>query len=100
RRLTGYGGWITIDSTGPGCARMLLDDVLFRVIEPNCYQAAVRVAECDRLGVAMQVLSTVPVMFSYWAQAAHAHDLARVLNDHIAEVVHLHPERFIGLGTL
>jgi aminocarboxymuconate-semialdehyde decarboxylase len=48
----------------------------------------------------MQVLSTVPVMFSYWAKAQHAADLAVLLNDHIAGVVRDHPARFAGLGTL
>src|SRR5439155_4487890 len=41
-----------------------------------------------------------PVMFSYWAQPQHGLDLARLLNDHIAEVVRQHPGRFAGLGTL
>jgi aminocarboxymuconate-semialdehyde decarboxylase len=48
----------------------------------------------------MQVLSTVPVMFSYWAKPADALDLSRRLNDHIAEVVRAHPTRFAGLGTI
>ncbi len=48
----------------------------------------------------MQVLSTVPVMFSYWAKPADGLDLSRRLNDHIAEVVRAHPVRFAGLGTI
>src|SRR5260370_7682750 len=39
-------------------------------------------------------------MFSYWARPEHTHDLARMLNDHLAEVVQSNPRRFVALGTL
>jgi aminocarboxymuconate-semialdehyde decarboxylase len=79
---------------------MMIDGRLFREVDERAYDPARRIADCDRHGVAMQVLSTVPVMFSYWAQPRDGHDLARWLNDHIAEVVRQHPRRFAGLGTL
>jgi aminocarboxymuconate-semialdehyde decarboxylase len=100
RRSTGYGGWISLEDGGPGCKRMMIDGKLFREIHGDCWDAACRLEHCDRHGVSVQVLSTVPVMFSYWAQPEHGHDLVRVLNDHIAEVVRAHPDRFVGLGTL
>ncbi len=79
---------------------MMIDGVLFREIESNCWDAKRRVSDCDTAGVDMQVLSTVPVMFSYGAKAADAHDLSQLLNDHFAEVVRAMPDRFAALGTV
>jgi aminocarboxymuconate-semialdehyde decarboxylase len=39
-------------------------------------------------------------MFSYWAKPEHTYDLARLLNDHLAEVVRQFPRHFTGMGTL
>ena len=97
----GYGGFITLDHYQPCCARMVRDDgVSFRDVDENCWSAAKRIDECDASGVNVQVLSTVPVMLSYWAKAADGAEMARFLNDHIAEIVVAFPKRFIGLGTL
>jgi aminocarboxymuconate-semialdehyde decarboxylase len=79
---------------------MMIGDTLFREIEDNCWSPERRLEECDRDGVTVQVLSTVPVMFSYWAEPRHGLELARLLNDHLAGVVARHPRRFVGLGTV
>ncbi len=96
----GYGGWVRMEHHKPCCARMMIDDRFFREVEENCWSPEVRLHECDRDRVDVQVLSTVPVMFGYWAKPDDALDLARMLNDHIASVVARNPARFVGLGSL
>jgi aminocarboxymuconate-semialdehyde decarboxylase len=96
----GYSGFVRLDHYKPCCARMMIGDRVFREITDNVWDPKRRIEECDRAGVSMQVLSTVPVMFSYWAKPADALDLSRRLNDHIAEVVRDHPTRFAGLATI
>lgn len=113
----GYGGFIRLEhqrscgtspralngamSSAPCSAKMLLDDGrFFREIESNCWDPQVRIRECDENLVDLQVLSTVPVMFSYWAKPRDGLEIARFLNDQIKETVERHPSRFVGLGTL
>lgn len=96
----GYGGFIHLDHHKPCCARMMKDDEFFREIQANCWDVETRIADCDATKVSMQVLSTIPVLFSYWAKPEHCLDISRFLNDHIAEIVAKYPKRFLGLGTV
>lgn len=100
RERYGYGGFVRLDRYDSCRARMMIDGRCFREIEENTWSPSVRLADCDRTEVTTQVLSTVPVMFCYWAKPADCHDLSQLLNDHLAGVVREHPGRFIGLGTL
>ena len=96
----GYPGFVRLEHHQPCCARMMIGDRVFREITDNVWEPSRRLEEMDRANVSMQVLSTVPVMFSYWAKPADALDLSRRLNDHIAEVVRANPARFTGLATI
>lgn len=97
----GYGGFIQLDHHKPCCARMIKDDgTFFREVQQNCWDAHTRINECDTHHVHVQVLSTVPVMFSYWAKPVDCLELSKFLNDHIADIVNRYPKRFMGLGTV
>ena len=96
----GYGGFVSLDHHKPCCAKMMMDDKFFREVDDNCWSDEARIKECDEQGVDAQVLSTVPVMFSYWAKDEDTLTVAEFLNDHIADIVKRNPKRFIGLGTV
>ena len=77
---------------------MMCDDgKFFREIGSNCWSAERRIEECDAQNLNVQVLSTVPVMFNYWAKAEDGADTSKFLNDGIAEIVEKYPKRFIGI---
>ena len=96
----GYGEFIHLEHHCPGCAKMIKGDIVFREVEQNCWDTTVRMKEMDMTEVSMQVLSTVPVLINYWAKPQDGLETARFFNDHIAQSCQLHPDRFIGLGTL
>ena len=95
----GYGEFIHLEHRN--CkACMMKGDKLFREVGDNCFDATVRLKEMEETNVTVQVLSTIPVLFNYWAKPADGLETARFLNDHIANTVAKDPKRFIGLGTV
>ena len=96
----GYGEFIHLDHHKPCCARMMKGDKFFREIESNCWEPKDRIIDMSATDVDIQVLSTIPVLFNYWAKPAEGLETSRFFNDHICSCVTNHPDKFIGLGTV
>lgn len=95
----GYGEFIHLEHRACD-ACMMKGDKVFRIVEPNCFRVEDRLRDMDSTGVHVQVLSTIPVLFNYWAKPTDGLETSRFFNDHIAETVTREPQRFIGLGTV
>lgn len=72
----------------------------FREIKENCWNAELRIREYSLFNTQVQVVSTIPVMFSYWAKPLDCLDLSKFLNDHLAGLVQKYPKNYIGLATI
>lgn len=96
----GYGDFIHLVHEREGFANMMKGGVFFREIAKNCWDPEVRIREYELYRTSVQVVCTIPVMFSYWAKPDDCLDLSMFLNDHLAGIADDYPERYIALGTV
>jgi len=96
----GYGKFIHLEPNTDGSANMMQGGQFFRRIIENCWDEQLRIEEYKPFHTQVQVVCTIPVMFSYWAKTADALELSRFLNDHIANLVVRYPKNYIGLATV
>ena len=95
----GYGEFIHLEHRN--CkACMMKGDKLFREVDDNCFDTIGRLKEMDETEVTIQVLSTIPVLFNYWAKPKDGLETSRFFNDDIANKVVKNKNRFIGIGTV
>lgn len=96
----GYGDFIHLAHEREGFANMMKGGVFFREIAKNCWDPEVRIREYELFRTSVQVVCTIPVMFSYWARPEDCLELSMFLNDHLAGIADDYPERYIALGTV
>jgi len=96
----GYGDFIHLDHHKKGYARMMSGNKFFREIKENCWDPEIRIQEYEEFQTKVQVVCTIPVMFSYNAKPKDGLEVSEFLNDNIAQVVEKYPKNYIGLGTI
>ena len=69
-------------------------------IKPKMHSIDERIADMDKMGVDIQVVSISPYQYYYWAEPDVGRDVSRMINDDLAEAISLEPDRLLGLGTV
>lgn len=59
-----------------------------------------RLKDMDRMGVDIQAVCPAPYHFFYFTEAGYGAELAREVNEGIAQLAADHPDRFVGLGSV
>ena len=67
---------------------------------PKLTSIEVRLADMDRMGIDIQAISPAPNQLVYWTEPELGIELARAVNDRLAQIAAQWPDRFVGLGTV
>jgi len=67
---------------------------------PKLSSIEVRLKDMDRMGIDIQAVSPAPNQTYYWTDPGQGAELARMVNERIAQIVAQHPDRFVGLGSV
>lgn len=92
--------WAWVRPEGDGRAAIHVGSRRYRTIDERCWSAAARLRDMDAEGVAVQVVSPIPVTLDHGAPAAGAAEQARAQNDFFASLVAEAPDRFRALGAV
>ncbi|MBX2945634.1 MAG: amidohydrolase [Cyclobacteriaceae bacterium] len=96
----GYGDFIYLQHHKKGFAKMMRGNQFFREIKENAWNPKLRIDEYAQFNTQVQVVCTIPVMFSYWAKPLDCLDLSQFLNDHLVELIEKYPKHYLGLATV
>jgi len=81
-------------------ATVMIGETPFRKLDARSWDVATRIEDMDRDDVAMQVLSPMPELLSYWLEPHDARLVCDATNHLIASMVDAAPKRFRGLGAV
>lgn len=72
----------------------------YRTVSDRCWDVPKRIADMNEMGLALQVVSPMPELLSYWMDIKPAKVLVRYLNDQVAKVVSHSSGHLLGLGAV
>lgn len=79
---------------------VMISGKVYRTVSDRCWDTGKRLADFGAMGLALQLVSPMPELLSYWMAPADAQQLLRYLNDEIARMAAESSGRIAGLGAV
>jgi aminocarboxymuconate-semialdehyde decarboxylase len=90
--------WPSMAEAGACAKTVTIAGKPYRTVSDLCWDVEKRIAELDRMGIRLQVVSPMPELLSTWMEPDAADDLLRYINDRTAEMVARSGGRLAGFG--
>jgi len=92
--------WPSMAPAQPCHRHVMIAGKNYRTVSDKCWDVPRRLQDLPGMGLALQVMSPMPELLSYWMPAADAQQLLRFLNDQIAAMVDAGQGQLAGLGAV
>jgi aminocarboxymuconate-semialdehyde decarboxylase len=89
-----------LDHCEPCAAYLLANGKRTLRVPQSAWKPDERIADMDRMGIDMQVLSPIPTLFGYEFDVAQTQRIARAHNEYVAGLAAERPERFAGMAMV
>ncbi|GGO83379.1 2-hydroxy-3-carboxy-6-oxo-7-methylocta-2,4-dienoate decarboxylase [Marinobacterium nitratireducens] len=94
------GDWPWMKHQDADKAMLMFGNKEFRPVTSAVWSAEQRLADMDRDGIDIQVISATPVLFAYGRNAKEAAECARLFNDAARELCAINPDRLMSLAQV
>jgi aminocarboxymuconate-semialdehyde decarboxylase len=92
--------WPSMERIDDAHSKMVIAGRQFRVFESFYWNVGERIGRLDEEGIALQVISPLPELLSYWLAADAAEAITDFMNQFVADMVRAAPDRFAGMGSV
>src|SRR4051812_31080382 len=79
---------------------VMISGKVYRTVSDGSWSVPRRIEDMDASRIGRQALSPMPELLSYWLPLEDAKAMIRFLNEEIARMIALAPQRFVGLGAV
>ena len=93
-------GWPSMAPADACHRHVMIDGKNYRTVSDKCWTTSRRLADFEDMGLALQAVSPMPELLSYWLSPADGAQLVRFLNEQIAGMVAESGGQLIGLGAV
>jgi aminocarboxymuconate-semialdehyde decarboxylase len=92
--------WPSMAPAQPCHRHVMISGKLYRTVTDGSWSVPRRIEQMGEMQVTRQAISPMPELLSYWLPLDDAKSMIRFLNDEIARMISLAPDRLIGLGCV
>lgn len=92
--------WPTMAPAHACHRHVVIKGSVYRTVSERAWSASRRIEDMDPMGLAVQAISPMPELLSYWMEPNAAAQLLRYMNEQIANMAALSGGRLVGMGAV